>query len=164
MKTLFLLRHGKSDWSADVGDAARPLTKRGRDAARSTGRFLTRAGHMPDAVVTSPARRAVDTASLAAATGSWQCEIRQQVLLYGADAVAVLDIARAETTATQRLLLVGHEPALSETLALLVGGGAHRMPTAAVAAIEFDTEQWADLAPGRGRLLFLIPPRLLAEA
>ena len=114
---------------------------------------------MPDAVVTSPARRAVDTATLAATGGRWRCEIREQILLYGSDPVAVLDVARAETTATERLLLVGHEPAWSETLALLVGGGTHRMPTAAVAAIEFETEEWADLAPGRGRLLYLVPPR-----
>jgi phosphohistidine phosphatase len=162
VKTLLLLRHGKSDWSADVDDVDRPLTKRGTRAARVMGEFLTAAGQAPDAVVTSTARRADDTAALAAAAGAWPCEVRRSDALYGGDPSDVLQIARAEPNTTTRLLLVGHEPASSETASLLVGGGSHRLPTAGVAAIELDVTHWDQVEPGCGHLLYLIPPRLLS--
>jgi phosphohistidine phosphatase len=161
MKTLVILRHGKSDWSAVVDDADRPLARRGRKAAQAMGEFLTRAGQVPDAVVTSVARRAADTASLAAVAGGWTCELRVSDALYGADAPGVLTVARAEPDATARLLLVGHEPTASETVTLLVGGGDHRVPTAAVAGIELAVDRWRDVEPGCGRLLYRVPPRLV---
>jgi phosphohistidine phosphatase len=162
VKSLLFLRHGKSDWNTDVDDAERPLAKRGERAARIMGEFLTRAGQAPDAVVTSRARRAVDTALLAAAAGEWPCEVRRSDEIYGADSSGVLQAVRAEEDTTTRLLLVGHEPATSETIALLVGGGAFRLPTAGLAAIELDVQHWAEVEAGCGCLLFLIPPRLLA--
>ena len=85
MKTLLLLRHGKSDWSAGVSDADRPLAKRGRKAARAIGEFLSRAGAVPDVVVSSPARRAVETAELVAAAGRWPCTVRASDMLYQGD-------------------------------------------------------------------------------
>jgi phosphohistidine phosphatase len=161
MKTLILLRHGKSDWSADVDDRERPLTKRGRNAADAIGAFLTGAGEVPDAVVTSPARRAADTAGRAAAAGKVQCGIRTNELLYGNEAFTVLEVARSEPDTTERLLLVGHEPTSSDTLALLIGGGKHRLPTAAAAGIELDVDHWADVEPGCGILRYLVVPRML---
>ena len=87
MRTLLILRHAKSDWSSSVDDRERPLAKRGRNAAQAIGRFLTRAGQAPDAVVVSPARRAAETAALAVAAGGWHCTVRTNNLLYGANAV-----------------------------------------------------------------------------
>ena len=164
MKMLLIVRHGKSDWSATVDDSERPLAKRGRKAARAMGEFLTRAGQVPDAVVTSAARRAADTAALVAAAGRWQCPVRTSELIYGADAFGVLDAARAEPDACERLMIVGHEPASSEAVARLVGGGRHAMPTAAVAGIELDVDRWTDIGPTCGRLCFLIVPRLLTSS
>jgi phosphohistidine phosphatase len=161
MKMVLLLRHGKSDWSTEVDDRERPLAKRGRKAARTMGEFLTRAGQTPDAIAVSPARRAADTAALAAAAGGWQSPVRTSELLYGADALRMLEVARAEADDVERLMLVGHEPASSEAVALLVDGGNLGLPTAAVAGIELDLERWADVEPGRGRLVYLVPPRLL---
>jgi phosphohistidine phosphatase len=161
VKTLLLLRHGKSDWNANLDDAHRPLTKRGVQAARAMGEFLTKSGQAPDGVVTSTAARAADTAAQAAAAGRWTCDVRLSDAIYGADSAVVLETVHAEPNTTARLLLVGHEPASSETVALLVGGGEYRLPTAALAGIELDVEDWADVGPGCGRLLYLVPPRLL---
>ena len=73
----------------------------------------------------------------------------------------MLEVARAEADDVERLMLVGHEPASSETVALLVDGGNLGLPTAAVAGIELDIEGWGEIEPGRGRLVYLVPPRLL---
>jgi phosphohistidine phosphatase SixA len=59
---LLVVRHGKSTWPPGVDDVDRPLGPRGERAADAVGRFIAAAGLLPDEVVCSPARRAVETA------------------------------------------------------------------------------------------------------
>ncbi|MGH8973111.1 MAG: SixA phosphatase family protein [Acidimicrobiia bacterium] len=162
MKTVMLLRHGKSDWASDTGeDRDRPLAKRGQRAARVMGELLSRAGLAPDAAVTSPAVRARTTLELAMKAGGWMCPVQVSEALYGEGPYAVLEQVGRQPDEVARVLLVGHEPTWSETVGLLVGGGRHRVPTGALVAIDLEVEAWADVAPGKGQLAFLLPPRLL---
>ncbi|MDQ3946392.1 MAG: histidine phosphatase family protein [Actinomycetota bacterium] len=164
MKTVLLLRHGKSDWASDTGnDRDRPLAKRGRRAAKVMGQRLARSGLVPDAAVTSPAVRAHTTLELAMKAGGWNCPVQVSEALYGEGAFAVMEEIGRQSDASATLLLVGHEPTWSETLALLVGGGRHRVPTGALVGIDLDVDAWADVGPGAGQLAFLLPPRLLAD-
>jgi len=48
---LLLLRHGKSDWNGNEPDLGRPLSARGRGASAVMGRYITRLGELPDAVL-----------------------------------------------------------------------------------------------------------------
>ena len=164
MKTLLLLRHAKSDWDADFHhDHDRPLTKRGKRAAKLMGRYLAETGNVPRRVLTSSAVRARETVRLAAEAGEWNSEIEVDNSLYEAAPAHVVSRVRSQPEAADAVLLAGHEPAWSETVSLLIGGGEVRMPTAAVACIEFDVERWSDVQPGRGRLLWLVTPRMLAQ-
>lgn len=163
MKTLLLFRHGKSDWSSDTGeDRDRPLARRGEKAARSMGEWLTRAGRVPDAALTSPAVRARTTLELAMKAGGWDCPVAVSESLYGAGVPAVVDEIRRQPDDVGTLLLVGHEPTWSESVQLLVGGGRHRVPTGAVAGIDFDVDTWDTVRAGGGELAFLVAPRLIA--
>ena len=162
MKTVLLLRHGKSDWDSDTGnDRDRRLAKRGRRAARVIGEMLTRTGMVPDLAVTSPAVRAATTLELAVKAGGWDCPVQVSEALYGEGPAAVLEEIGRQSDEVERLLLVGHEPTWSEMLGLLVGGGQHRFPTGAVATVDLELERWADVRPGCGLLMFLVVPRLL---
>lgn len=164
MKTVLLLRHGKSDWASDTGDDRdRPLAKRGQRAARSMGQLLSRTGLVPDSAVTSPAVRARTTLELAMKAGGWVCPVQVSEALYGEGPHAVIEQICRQSDEASTLLLVGHEPIWSETLGLLVGGGRHRVPTGALAAIDLEVEAWTDVRPGAGYLAFLLPPRLLAD-
>ncbi|MGH8990124.1 MAG: SixA phosphatase family protein [Acidimicrobiia bacterium] len=161
MKTVMLLRHGKSDWASDTGsDRDRPLAKRGQRAARLIGEMLAEAGLMPAAAVTSPAVRAHTTLELAMKAGGWMCPVQVSEALYGEGPFAVLEELTRQPDEAARLLLVGHEPTWSEVTGLLVGGGNHRVPTGALVGIELDVDRWADAGPGGGQLAFLLPPRL----
>lgn len=162
MKTILLLRHGKSDWGAPASDPERPLAGRGRKAAARMGRFLAASGHVPDLVVTSPARRARDTAARAASAGGWQALVLVDEVLYESSPREVLDVIRGQDDHHERILLVGHEPTWSSLAADLCGGGRLRFPTAALARIDPGTERWADVQPGSGELVWLVTPRLLA--
>lgn len=160
MKTVMLLRHGKSDWATGTGeDRGRRLAKRGEKAARTMGLLLR--GRVPDAALTSPAVRAHTTLDLAMEAGGWKCPVEVTEALYGAEPEDVLAAVNRLDDEIGTVLLVGHEPAWSKTVALLVGGGRHRVPTGALAGIDFDVERWREVRAGAGRLAFLVPPRLV---
>jgi len=165
MPALILLRHGKSDWDAEDGgdDRARPLARRGRKAARRMGRFMARAGQVPDSAITSPAVRAADTLQLAMGGGGWSCPVRTAPSLYGGGVSGLLAEVRREPVGTDVLLAVGHEPTWSAALAALVGGGEVRFPTAALARVDLDVDRWDEVAPGTGVLAWLVVPRLLSR-
>ncbi len=162
--TLLVMRHGKSDWTAAVDDDLdRPLNRRGRRAAKTMGRFLQNTGNDPELALTSPARRARDTLQLAAKAGRWRAEVGTAPSLYGHGAADIVHHLRNSLAAEAgRVMIVGHEPNLTETIEVLTGASV-RFPTAAVASIDLDITSWRQLSAGTGRLLWLVPPRLLGS-
>ena len=162
MKDLILLRHAKSDWGAPFGDEAdRPLNPRGREAAGVMGRVLTLAGRAPDLVLTSPARRARETADLAAEGGGWEAPIAADPRLSPGSPAAVIAVVRERAGDAGRVLVIGHEPAWSQTAAVLLGGGRVRMATGTAACLGVDS--WEELAPGACTLLWMLTPRLFTD-
>lgn len=162
MKTILFLRHGKSDWDADYGqDHERPLNARGRKAAKTMGRFLAASGTVPDQIITSTAVRARTTLDIAVEAGGLTAPVRSTRDLYGAGPSDLLREIHAADEAADVLLLVGHQPGWGETVGRLIGGGAVRFPTAALACVEVGVARWRDVAFGRGELVFLVPPKAL---
>jgi phosphohistidine phosphatase len=161
--SLYVLRHGKAELdSAHGGDHARPLKRRGRAAAKEVGRLLARLDEAPQRVLCSSAARAVETLELALDAGGWRAEVETERELYGATPERLLARLRATEGAPARLLLVGHEPGLSGLIGLLVGGNPPIFPTAALARVDFDLNDWHALEPGAGALAWLVVPRILA--
>ena len=159
MLELLVMRHAKSDWDEGTDDHERPLAERGVKAARKMGRFLAAAELVPELVISSTAVRARMTVELAVEAGKWRCPVECTRAFYGADPAAVL-AEIASRTAPPRLMVVGHEPTWSELVSLLVGGGAVRMATAAVACLELPADRWSAIEPGAGRLVWLVTPKL----
>lgn len=158
MKQLLLMRHAKSDWSADHStDHDRPLNQRGVRSARAIGRLLKDEGEVPQLVVTSSAVRARTTAQLAAEAGDWGSEIVVDSRLYGTGADAAIQVA-AEAGAPDRLMLVGHQPTWSILVSILSGESVD-MKTATVAMIAFDMGAWSDLPGATGALETVYQPR-----
>lgn len=162
MKSVYLLRHAKSDWSGDYStDHERPLSKRGRQAATTIGRFLSAIRQPPEAVITSTAVRARTTVEIAASSGGWSCPILEKPALYGGSTEEVLMAIRGAPAATGRLLLAGHEPVWSDAVSRLAGGGAVNMVTAAVARVDLSIDSWEQAGFGLGTLAWLVTPKLL---
>lgn len=157
-KTLLLMRHAKSDWDADYErDHERPLNVRGVRSAKLMGRLVSGLDLQPDLVLASPARRARETARLAAESGGWRCPIVEEPDFYGGGADSVLEIA-ARSDQADRLMLLGHEPAWSKIAGRLCGR-AVEMKTATVAVIELPISGWEDLPLAKGILAALHHPR-----
>jgi phosphohistidine phosphatase len=153
MKTLLVLRHAKTEPDAPAGDHARQLTARGRrDAATMAAYAKSRVG-TPDAIVTSDARRAVQTAEIVAAGIGFTGPLTVEPRVYAANLEALLDVVHALPAATDRVILVSHNPGFEELAAALARGGEPvRLPTAAFAHLEFDAPTWAAVRPGSGTL------------
>ncbi len=167
MKTLYILRHGKSDWNASYGrDHERPVAPRGRRAARRVGRLLEAQG-WPDHVLSSSAVRARNTAEIALKQASQPPTLEICPELYGAGPEEVLHTL-AEKAQGNSTLTAGHEPTCSGLVRLLTGATC-RFPTAALARIDLPIDDWSD-APQLAEtsrawctLRYLIPPRALPE-
>ncbi len=165
MKTLTLLRHGKSDWKVEFGsDHERPINSRGRLSAQAVGRFLKHGEMVPDAVVTSTAVRARTTVEHAAQAGEWDCPIITTKGFYDSHPEAALEVVQGQNDSYRHLLLAGHEPTWSSMASRLIGGGNLHVVTATLVHIELPVTRWAEVAWGRGQLLWMLPPRLLMRS
>lgn len=163
MLSLILFRHGKSDWDASfANDHERPLADRGRDAARTMGRMLTRTHQVPELAVSSSAQRARDTLHLAARAGHWKSAMRIDSALYESSPGEVLHWLRALQVNPACLLLTGHEPTWSSLAGRLVGKANIKIPTATMLRVDFAIEDWSQIDYASGELRWLITPKIAA--
>jgi len=171
-RELVLLRHAKSAWP-DVPDHERPLAHRGQRDAPVMGRWLRTAGHVPDHVLCSTARRARETWELAQAALGASPPVSFEDRVYGASAPDLLDLIHGAPRAATTLLIVGHDPGIQQLALLLAGTEAAssgagssatvdrlraKFPTAAIAVLEF-AGNWKQLGPGAARLTGFVTPR-----
>ncbi len=165
---LLLLRHAKSDWSIEMDDFSRPLKKRGRRAAKQIGRWLAEQKLIPDAILSSPAARALATAQrVCKQLGIAESVIISDPRIYEADAETLLALLKIRGD-ERRVLLVGHNPGLEDLLLKLtpnsipLAANGKCLPTAALAHLVFSSE-WTELAEGSAELVTLIRPDSLPE-
>ena len=157
---LLVFRHGiAEERSADGTDAARALTAQGVERTRAAARGLAAFADPPDVILSSPRTRALQTAREAAAAFGREVEVLVE-LSDGPPAEALRALA-ARTEAT--VMIVGHEPMLSELVEQLCTGDRRRgfvdMRKAGCACLD------VDLAPGgeatAATLLWLATPKML---
>ncbi len=119
-RKLLIMRHGKSDWSTDTGDFERPLKKRGIKAAKKIAYWLSNNAHYkPDVVISSPAERALSTASIVAEMLPGQVELELDDRIYEASVEQLLQVLSELPDDINCPLLVGHNPGLESLLLYL---------------------------------------------
>jgi phosphohistidine phosphatase len=167
-KRLILLRHAKSAWdNPSLADFDRPLSTRGRKSAPIMGAYLARRGMVPGLVLTSSAKRALETLDLVYA--GWQVKptVRKLKSLYLAMPREMLRRVQAIGRDPDCVMLVGHNPAIADLASWLCSTGemahrgslAHKFPTAAVAVIDFAVEDWAEVDAETGKLVDFATPK-----
>jgi phosphohistidine phosphatase len=171
MPTLFLLRHAKSDWSDHgAADIDRPLSSRGERAAALIAQAIADRDLIPDLVLCSPARRTRETlAALQPVLGN-AVPVRITEGLYEPASGNYRAIVEEESAGAERLMVIGHNPAIHATATLFAGKGdagllhslSEKFPTGALAVIDFKKADWPEPRPQTGRLSALILPRTLA--
>ncbi len=162
MKRLILLRHAKSSWSdSTLADEDRPLSARGERDAPRMGARLRRHDAAPDLILTSHAERALRTATTVARALEYPLD-RISILptLYLAAPADILAVVQAQEPVVRCLLVVGHNPGLTELVDnLLPDLQLHNLPTAGVVAVDFDTDDWSELGRRTATLAFYDYPK-----
>jgi phosphohistidine phosphatase len=163
MKTLLLLRHAKSSWDdSSLRDFDRLLAPRGERDAPRIGKALRKRGPLPDLIVSSPAARAKATIKAVIKAAKLDIEPRFDESMYGASSAELIKLIRHLPDSSVCALLVGHNPGFEDLVGRLTGSH-ERMPTAALACIEFRTDHWEDVDDEKGKLVWLLNPKQLAE-
>ena len=161
MKTLLVLRHAKAQPDAPAGDWARNLTDRGRRNASTMGDVIETLFGRPDAIVSSDAHRARQTAELAAEAIGFDEPVVLEHGIYTADLPDLIDVVKALPESAKTVVVVGHNPGFEVLAADLTGIDASeiRLPTAGLAHLELAIERWSDAGAGCGRLLAVRTPK-----
>ena len=154
MKTLLVLRHAKSSWNDPaLDDHERPLNERGRRDGPRMGKLVQEYGLIPDIVISSDAVRARLTAEAVAAAARYVGEIVLDPHLYLASPADILSLLRTVRENAETVMIIGHNPGLEELVEQLTDER-HDLPTAALAHIVLEIDQWRDLTLStRGTLL-----------
>ena len=152
-RTMVLLRHAKAETPSTVPDWERPLTPRGHADATAAGAWLAARGTDPQLVLCSPARRTRETWLDAGSALGGQPEVRFSDELYAASVDALLEAVRAVDDTVETVLVIGHNPAVSQLSALLdTSGIATGLRTAGLAVHSFDGP-WLTCGPDSAPLV-----------
>ncbi|CAN5686279.1 histidine phosphatase family protein [soil metagenome] len=141
-----------------MADFDRPLNGRGRLAAPFMGELIARENIMPDLIVSSPAKRAIETAELVKENAGLNAEIRFDERIYEATTETLRQVISSIDDSVETVMLVGHNPGFEGILNYLIGK-AVSMPTAAMAVIELEIDSWSDLNPSTGTLSRIYRPK-----
>ena len=160
MKTLFLIRHAKSSWDdTALPDKDRPLGDRGRRDAPKMGKRLAKRDVKPDLILSSPAMRALTTAQIIAKKLDYKrSNIVVDDRLYLVAADDLLDVIRYLDDEAERVILIGHNPELTELAHRFSSKIAH-LPTCAVAEFTFDAKSWSRIGKDEPATVALDCPR-----
>ena len=171
MHRLHLLRHAKSGWDEAVEDHERPLSRRGRDAARRVAETLPAALGAIDLVLCSTALRTRETAELVlAGFGPPPPRILYEDGLYLAGRAALLRRLCLLGESDRAVMVIGHNPGLHD-LALALASldspryralAAGKFPTTARASFAIESP-WADLARSRHALIDYVTAKSLGD-
>ena len=151
---LYFLRHAE----AHPGDDGR-LTDAGADVMRAAVRVWRSLNLRPEAIISSPLPRAVQTAELVAEALDLAGPVADSRLAPGAGWEAMAQ-SLAASGASRSALFVGHEPDLSGAVQMLTGAASVRMRKGGLACVEF----YGVPEAGTGELAWLLDPDLYADA
>jgi phosphohistidine phosphatase len=154
---LYFLRHGlasdSNTWNGD--DHERPLTNEGVIQIKASANTLKKIGVKVDAILSSPLKRAFQTAQITAKAMDLEV-IKDERLAYGFGLESLSKII-AEHPQSAAIMLVGHEPDFSSIVSALTGGSEIIMKKGGLARVDL-----IESSPPKGELVWLLPPKLLA--
>jgi phosphohistidine phosphatase len=144
MKTVYLIRHAKSSWDyPSLTDRARPLSNRGLRDAPFMAKMLSGKGVQPDAIFSSPAVRALTTATFFKNELDVAAEdffLRDE--LYEVGAGEVLRFITMLPQDLDTVLIFGHNPTFTSVANWFTGNFIANIPTCGIVCVEADVQHW----------------------
>ncbi len=156
---LYLLRHGIAEERSSTGrDSDRCLTEEGREKLRRVLERAHAAGVDPSLIISSPLKRAIETAEIAAHELGYEGRILRSEAISPESSPAKLWSEVRSHSGEDSVLLAGHEPLFSHTVAWLLGSTREMVHFRKAAIVRIDFESLA--AEPRGVLQWMLTPKL----
>lgn len=161
MKKLVIIRHAKSSWKfPELKDMERPLNKRGIKDAPLMAKVLKKIAPGPDLIISSPAVRAMEIAKVIASKLDYsKKKILNEPVLYFHSENEIIDLVKALDNKYKLIFLVGHNPVFTELVNVLSNSSIDNLPTSGAFGIQFDCENWSEVARGKGKEIFFEFPK-----
>ena len=156
---IYLLRHGiAEDAKPGQSDASRALTEEGREKLARVLRRAGKAGMSPSLILSSPLRRAIETAEVAAQTLEYGGKIVQtHALVPEASPADIWDELRERREETS-ILLASHEPLMSSLASFLLRSPALQVDMKKAALVRVDCDRFG--SEPSGVLKWMLTPGL----
>ena len=163
MKTICLVRHAKSSWDPPgIADDQRELLPKGIEKTKLVAGFLIKEGVKPGLMISSQAVRAFETAKILADCLDYPLK---QILIdrrvYDGPYDRMLDMIYATPNEVDSLMIIGHNPLITQLANLFLHPGIDGMQTSAVVCVSFQTEKWEDIPVSRSEKKFYVFPKML---
>lgn len=160
MKTVYFIRHAKSNQNTQCVDFDRPLNKRGEKDAPFMAKRLKHFKVKPDIIVSSPAKRALDTSLIIVKTIKYPTkDILVEKSLYDSTYSEYIKTLQSLDNKYKNVFIVGHNPAITEVCEILSNSIIGNIPTAGILCIKFNTDNFEDIKPNTGKVLFFDLPK-----
>ncbi len=161
MKTLYLIRHAKSDWSIDgLSDIDRPLNKKGYNDAHKMSLILKEKNVVPDLIISSPAVRAISTSLIFCRIFEYNPKsILINKNLYDTSVKEYVQAISKIDAEHQVVLLFGHNPSISSTFSALTNFTNQEIPTCGIVGIQSNITNWGDFSKKSNTLIYLDFPK-----
>lgn len=143
-KILHILRHAKSGWNSEgIADIDRPLKTKGVKSAYEISRKMKLGGLTPELIISSPADRALHTAVIFARVFELNMKNLQiNNLMYESSSGKILDHIRKISNDTGSLMIVGHNPDLTDLAGSFMKMPIEDIPTSGVVTLTFGCDSW----------------------
>ena len=160
MKRLYLIRHAKSSKDIPgIKDRERPLSQEGKREAYYIGKRLKKAGITAQAVYSSPAKRALDTARAIVKPIKFPLnKIKIKNILYRSNIPKMMKVVKSINDAAGSALIIGHNPEFLDFLNYLTPRATEKFPTCAVFGIDFDIDSWKRVSRKHGAIVSFDAP------
>jgi len=143
-RTLILLRHTKSDWGDfSLPDFDRPIKKDRVDDAKDMANKLKSLDLYPDLIICSPAKRTRQTVEYFCDKLKYDYDnIEFDKRIYESTAEDVLQVIRETDAGVKTLMVVGHNPSLTDLANMFSENSIAEVPTTGVVWLEFSIKNW----------------------
>lgn len=162
MKTIYLIRHAKSDWNnTDITDYNRTLNKRGKNDAPFIGKKLTELNPSIDLIISSPAQRALETVKLLSKELRYDFDkVNFDKSIYNSSYLNLNEITNKIDNNLNSIAIVGHNPGLTNFSNYLTNNYIDNIVTCGIVKIELEIESWMEIVEGIGSKVFYIYPKM----
>jgi len=154
MRTIVLIRHGKSSWEYDLSDRERPLRTRGKNDAKLVVNEFIQQSKAPKLIYSSPAKRALNTCEIfikSLNVPEESVHIVEELYDFGGE--NVINFIKNLPNTSNEVMIFGHNHAFTSISNTFGNKYIENVPTSGLVKISFDITSWEDIKKGHTDLI-----------